>query len=203
MSIIPHEINTMKKAINEAHGRVLVLGLGLGYYLYKILLKKDVTSVDVVENDKAIISLFNKHLIDKFPHKEKINIIYDDAIEYLKKKRDYDYVFVDIYHNVHDGELLYLKVKDKEEIQNMTFSYWIEDSLIAMLRRQILTVFEENLDGYSDEDYIKYQNENDQIINTIYKITKNYVVDSFIKLHNLLSDDSVRNIARKLLKEIN
>lgn len=203
MSIIPHEINTMKKAINEAHGRVLVLGLGLGYYLYNILLKNDVKCVDVIELDKNIISLFNKHLIDEFPHKEKINIIHADAIEYLKTKRNYDYVFVDIYHNVHDGEMLYLKVIEKEEIQNMRFSYWIEDSLLAMLRRQILTVFEENLDGYSDIDYVKYQNENDQIINAIYKITKKYVVDSFAKLHNLLDDDSIRNIAKKIIKEIN
>ena len=99
--------------------------------------------------------------------------------------------------------MLYLKVIEKEEIQNMRFSYWIEDSLLAMLRRQILTVFEENLDGYSDINYIKYQNENDQIINAIYKITKNYVVDSFAKLHNLLTDDSIRNIAKRIIKEIN
>ena len=204
MSVIPHEINTMKKAINKAHGHVLVLGLGLGYYLFNIVSKKDVISIDVVEKDKTIIDLFNKYLLNKFPYYEKINIIHDDGVEYLKKRRQYDYCFVDIYHNVGDGEMLYLKVKDKEIIQkDTTFSYWIEESILAMIRRQTLTVFEECLDGYSDEDYKKAQNENDKIINAIYFLTKDYVVDSFTSLHKLLSDDSLKGIAQNIIKEMN
>ena len=37
MSIIPHEIETMKEPIKNAKGNVLVLGLGLGYYLFHVL----------------------------------------------------------------------------------------------------------------------------------------------------------------------
>ena len=36
MSITPNEIETMEKAINEASGKVVVYGLGLGYYPYMI-----------------------------------------------------------------------------------------------------------------------------------------------------------------------
>lgn len=31
MSVTPHEINTMEKQVEEAHGKVLTFGLGLGY----------------------------------------------------------------------------------------------------------------------------------------------------------------------------
>lgn len=202
MSLIPHEINTMKKPIKEAKGRVLVLGLGLGYYLFHIASKKDVTSIDVIEKDPRIAGLFNKYLLDKFPNKEKISIIIDDAISYLDCEKQYDYIFCDVYHNVGDGEKLYLQIKSKENNRkNTIFSYWIETSILAMLRRQVLTVFEEALEGYKETDYLKFENENDKIINSIYFLTKNYVIDSFESLHVLLKDESLKELAKNIWKE--
>lgn len=204
MSVVPHEINTMKKAIKDAKGSVLVLGLGLGYYVFNIAKKKEVNKITIIEKDKNIVNLFNKHLLNKFPHQEKINIIHADGIEYLGSTNNYDFVFVDIYHNVGDGEMLYLKVKDKERYHpNTTFSYWIEDSIVAMLRRQLLTIYEENLEGFKEEDYLKAKNENDKIINALYKLTKKYVVDSFESLHTLLEGENIKKIAKDVYKEIN
>lgn len=200
MSIIPHEIETMKEPIKNAHGRVLVLGLGLGYYLFNILSKKEVKSVDVIELDKRIISLFNKYLINKFPHVEKLNIIHADGIEYLKNtNKQYDYIFSDIWHNVGDGEMLYLMIKAFEKkFSSTTFDYWIERSILAMLRRQTLTVFTEQLDGFTEKDYLKAQNENDEIINRIYFYLKNTEVNSFDALHDLLSESSLKEMAKHL-----
>ena len=31
--------------------------------------------------------------------------------------------------------------------------YWIERSILCMLRRQMLTIFEEQLEGFSEKDY--------------------------------------------------
>ena len=200
MSIIPHEIETMKEPIKNAKGRVCVLGLGLGYYLFHILNKKEVTSVDVIELDKRIISLFNKYLINKFPHIEKLNIIHSDGIEYLKNtNKQYDYIFSDIWHNVGDGEILYLKIKALEnKFKTTTFDYWIERSILAMLRRQTLTVLTEQLDGYSEKDYLEARNENDEIINRIYFYLKNTEVNSFDALHDLLSESSLKEMAKHL-----
>lgn len=201
MSVIPHEINTMIMPIENANGKVLILGLGLGYYLFNILEKNDVISVDIVEKDPRIVELFNKFLLSKMPHLEKIKIIIGDGIEYLKNCPHYDYVFTDIYHNVGDGEMLYLKVKDKEVLHpNTKFDYWIETSILAMLRRQTLTVFEEAIQGYTEEDYKKFVNENDQIINAIYYLTKNITIDSFDKLHTLLTEDSLKKMAKQIVK---
>lgn len=200
MSIIPHEIETMKEPIKNAKGRVLVLGLGLGYYLFHILNKKDVVSIDVIENDKRIISLFNKYLINLFPHVEKLNIIFDDGIEYLKKtNKQYDYIFSDIWHNVGDGEILYLKIKSLEKrFPTAKFDYWIERSILSMLRRQVLTVFSEQLEGYKEEDYLKARNENDEIINRLYFYLKSTEIDSFDALHDLISEESLKEIAKHL-----
>ena len=202
MSLIPHEIETMKQPIQNAHGSILVLGLGLGYYLYHVSNKKEVTNVDVLEIDSKIINLFNKYLIDKFPHKEKINIIKTDAIEYLKScPNKYDYVFVDIYHNVGDGEVPYLKIKALEDrIENATFDYWIETSILAMLRRQTLTVFEEAIEGLKEENYLKARNTNDEIINKIYFYHKFTIVHSYDVLHDILSDSSLKKMAKVLFK---
>lgn len=199
MSVIPHEINTMKDAINNAHGDVIVLGLGLGYYLYHIHLKDDVKSIRVIEKDPVVISLFKEYLLPHFEHKEKIEIIEDDAISYLDIDRKADFVFADLWHNVGDGEKLYLLLKAKEKNQtSTTFMYWIERSILCMLRRQLLTIFEEQLEGFTEKDYLEARNENDEIINRLYFLTKDVVIDSKEKLHQLLSEASIKKLAAKI-----
>lgn len=200
MSIIPHEINTMKKPIENAAGDILVLGLGLGYYVFNVASKRNVRSITVIENDKKIINLFNKYLLPKFPNQEKITILFGDAIDYVEKSpKKFDYVFADIWHNVHDGEMLYLKLKAKESYRVGTkFDYWIETSILAMLRRQTLTIFEEYLDGFTEVDYKNSSNENDTIINKIYYYHKNTVIKNFHDLHQILTDDSLKLMASKL-----
>lgn len=200
MSIIPHEINTMKQPIKNATGNVLVYGLGLGYYLFNIVNKKEVNKVTVIENDKRIIDLFNEYLLPKFPHKEKINILFKDAFDVASKMSpEYDYVFADIWHNVGDGEILYLKLKGKEKnFPNAKFDYWIEKSILAMLRRQTLIVFSEQLEGSDDSYYKNEENINDQIINKIYFYLKDKEIKTFNDLHDILSDESLKVMASKL-----
>ena len=199
MSVIPHEINTMKEAIKEAKGDVLVLGLGLGYYLYHIHLEDDVKHIRVIEKDKNVIEMFKEHLLPKFEHKEKIEIIEDDAIEYLDKGKEPDFVFADLWHNVGDGEKLYLQIKAKErEHVHAKFMYWIERSILCMLRRQMLTIFEEQLEGFTEKDYLQARNDNDTIINRLYFLTKDIVIDSKEKLHDLLSEASLKELAKQI-----
>ena len=113
MSLIPHEINTMAKSINEAKGKVLALGLGLGYYPYMISLKDEVKEITILENDQSIIDIFNKYLLPLFEGKGKIKIIKIDAISYIENinKDDYDYIFSDLWHRENDGLEIYSKIK--------------------------------------------------------------------------------------------
>ena len=97
MSLIPHEINTMKHHIIDAFGNVLVLGLGLGYYVFHIARKKDVDKITIIEKDKRVIKIFKENLLPYFENKDKITIIEDDAIKYLSTPKDYDYCFLQFF----------------------------------------------------------------------------------------------------------
>ena len=153
MSITPNEINTMQPYIDSAKGRVLVLGLGLGYYPFMISLKEEVKDITIIELDKNIISLFKKHLLPLFKNKEKIHILEGDAIQYLENnKSHYDTIFADLWHNPVDGLPLYIKLKKLEKDSSTIYQYWLEKSLLALYRRCLLTVYEEALQHYSDKD---------------------------------------------------
>jgi len=132
MSVTPNEINTMKEPINNAKGKVLTFGLGLGYFPYMCQLKNNVESVTIVERDKTIIDMFNKYILPQFENKEKISIINEDAYEFLNKMKDgqYDYCFIDIYHDAGDGIDVYLKTKQhRDRLKNTKIEYWIEKTI--------------------------------------------------------------------------
>ncbi|MCR5333104.1 MAG: hypothetical protein K6E11_03690 [Bacilli bacterium] len=200
MSVIPHEINTMRKPIKDAFGRVLVLGLGLGYYAYHVSNKEDVESITIVENDIHAINIFKKYILPHFENKNKIKIVNADAFEYLKEGHDFDFVFADIWHNVGDGLMSYLKIKAFEnEYKTTTFEYWIETSILAMLRRMTLTVFEENyFEHFKESDYLKARDDNDRIINAIYFAIKDKEFKSIEDIRKILQDDSLKELARSL-----
>ncbi len=198
MSLIPHEINTMKEPISHASGNVLVFGLGLGYFAFMVSNKENVKKVLVIEKDPNVISLFKKYLLDLFPHKEKIEIVLDDAYDYLDKlsDNDYNYAFIDIYHNVGDGFPLYVKFKPYEKkFPSIKFDYWIETSLTAMLRRYILTLYEEKvIYHYTDKDYMRAKNDDDRFINKLFFYLKDFEFKSYNEFHDFLDEDNLKKL---------
>ena len=142
MTITPNEIETMKEPVAKAHGRVLTLGLGLGYYAFMVSEKDDVESITVVEKDDEVISLFCKIILPQFPNKEKVRIVRADAFDYLKKdakKECFDYVFADLWHDQSDGLPLYLRLRKLEkELPDAQFSYWIEPTILSSLRHMVI-----------------------------------------------------------------
>ena len=53
MLVTPNEVETMKEAIEKAHGKVATYGLGLGYFPYMTSMMDSVESVTVVELDET------------------------------------------------------------------------------------------------------------------------------------------------------
>ena len=199
MSITPHEIFTMKDDIDKVSGNVLVLGLGLGYFLYMISLKDNVNKITVIEKDKNIINLFKSFLFPKF-NKNKIQIIEDDAISYLENnKEEYDYVYCDLYHNQFDALPLYIKIKNIEKnYKNTTFLYWIETSIIALIRRCTLSLLEEQYDNLKEENYLKAENNIDKLINALYFKTKDIEINNDIQLKEFLSNENILNLIKDI-----
>ena len=171
MAIKPNEIETMKEPIKNARGRVLVYGLGIGYFAYMVSEKNEVDTITVVERDQNVIDLFNKYILPQFPNKAKITIVKSDAFEYAKnemKKGSYNYIFTDLWHDVSDGVDLYVKMKKHEALcPNSHFDYWIEKSILSSIRWSIFDgiytrVKEKSFKGtikdiesYLTDDYLK------------------------------------------------
>ena len=193
MSTDPSEIVTMAPYINKAHENILVMGLGLGYFPYMASLNDSVKSITIIEKDQKVIDIFKKYILPKLNVTKPFNIIKDDAFEYLMKNdiNKYDYIFMDIWHNAEDGLPLYLKFKSLLKNYKKDTGYWLEESLIAMYRRCLLTIIEENLLGYKDANYQKVENEYDKIINDLYFKTKEIKLNSFEEVKEFLSNQSI------------
>lgn len=137
MTVTPNEIETMQPAVELAGGHVAAMGLGLGYFAFMASEKETVSHVTVIERDKSVIGLFEKHILPQFPHGEKIRIIHGDAFAFTENglaELCADMVFVDLWHDVSDGAPMYLRMKGLERLAPQTrFVYWIETSIRAHL----------------------------------------------------------------------
>lgn len=91
MSITPMEIQSHYMPILLAGGVVGVGGLGMGYYVQKILNKDTVVQVVVYETDQNIIDLYLKN----FGEHPKLEIINQDVL--TVKNKEFDFFYMDIY----------------------------------------------------------------------------------------------------------
>ena len=91
MSLTPMEVQSHYFPINAATGRVGVAGLGMGYYVQRILDKPDVKEVVVYEVDSDTIELYKRN----FGKHEKLAILQKDFHDI--KGESFDFFYCDIY----------------------------------------------------------------------------------------------------------
>lgn len=202
MSVTPHEILTMKDAVNKAKGKVLTYGLGMGYYAFMASIKDDVESVTIIERDENAIALFNEFILPQFPQKEKIHVIKMDAFEFARAQKDgqFDYTFVDIWHLPFDGLFLYLQFKAIfKKFRVSKVDYWIERSMLSLLRRALIVLISEEYGGSKDEDYDFASSETDTLINNLHFLLKKKQIATKEDLKKLLSEEELKVIAEKEL----
>ena len=190
MSLNPNEIETMKPYIAKAKGDVLVLGLGMGYVPFMMANKEEVKSITIVEKDPEIISLFKEFIWPNFVNKNKIKIMQDDAINYTKKNNKFDYIFADLWHDPEDGLPLFVELKRIDR----NIDCWLEVSLYQMLRRCMITLLEEQLNGLKEDSYKFAKTYTDKVINKMYQNTKNLHLYNEDDLCNLLKDDNLLSL---------
>ena len=150
MTLTPVDVDTVEEAINDARGKVVTFGLGLGYYTFMVSEKPEVESITVVEKSEKVIKLFNTYILPKFKNRQKVRIVCDDAFAYAKEKmpkENYDYAFVDTWRDASDGLPMYERMKRLEKLSPSTrFSYWIENFLISRKRALNYSSLMEKLD---------------------------------------------------------
>jgi len=79
----------------EAHGDVLIAGLGIGMVLLAVQNKSNVTSVTVVEKEQEIIDLVKPQL----PLNKKVTIVHGDIFDYIPTQK-FDTIYFDIWDNI-------------------------------------------------------------------------------------------------------
>ena len=198
MTITPNEMNTMKEPIEKALGNVLTIGLGLGYFAYMTSLKENVNKVTIIEKDSNVIELFKETILPSFEFKEKIEIINEDAFTFLQHNNlhEYNYVFVDIWHDVSDGLFLYLDFKAIEDEYQVSFNYWIENEILLLLRKIILRLINES---YSQIDSLNVDTSNkqlDEVYKRIYHLLNNIQITSYYDIYKLLKKDNLQILAK-------
>lgn len=131
MTATPNEINTIRPMAEAAHGHVLTLGLGLGYFAFHALLNPRVERVTAVERSADAIRLFRDRILPAFPRPERLTILQADAFAAapaLYQSGQYDFVFADLWHDAADGLPMYERLK-KMEVPGPEYRYWIEKTL--------------------------------------------------------------------------
>lgn len=97
MSNTPMEIRTNQWILENATGRVLINGLGLGMVVGEILRKPDVGSVTVIEVSSEVISL----VAPTFGEDPRVSIINANAFAHRPRRGErFDIVWHDIWDNI-------------------------------------------------------------------------------------------------------
>lgn len=97
MSDTPMEKETNRDFVRNAHGNVLIGGLGIGLIILAIQDKEDVKQITVVEKNREVIELVGKQL----PLNSKVCIVNDDVFEY-KPLLKYNTIYMDIWNYINE-----------------------------------------------------------------------------------------------------
>lgn len=142
MSLSPGEIITMRSDIERACGKVLTLGLGLGYYAYMTARKTSVSEVTVIERDGETIELFDTYVRPQLGRDAaggdisgKIKVIKADAFQFMANVKDgqFDYIFADLWEGPYDGKSMYHRLKSMTEgFRKTEVHYWILPQILSI-----------------------------------------------------------------------
>lgn len=118
MSDTESELRDNNQFIKVASGHVLIMGLGLGCIIEKLIRKRSIKSITVIEKYQDVIDLVLPHIRDP-----RLKVIHADCLEYTPAENEkYDYIWHDIWDfidclNLPEMELLKNRWKGKAKRQ--------------------------------------------------------------------------------------
>lgn len=93
------ELKKHLQFILVARGNIIVSGLGLGCIVRGLLCKPEVTSIEVLEKEKAVIDLVSPYM----PKDSRLKIYYKDALRFSLNGKLWDYAWHDIWTENNKG----------------------------------------------------------------------------------------------------
>lgn len=95
MSDTEMEKRTNAAFVRNAHGKVLIGGLGIGLILLAVQDKADVEKITVIEKRREVIDLMSNQL----PLNDKVDIVNADVFEYVPAEK-YNTIYMDIWNYI-------------------------------------------------------------------------------------------------------
>lgn len=142
MSNTLSEFGTMELSISKMKGKVLVLGIGLGYIAYRLSLLEQVEAIVLVDHDEEVIHIFENYILPQFSKKEKCQIVQTEGMSYYKEHvNEYDSIYIDLWEGTTvQGMDMYLEAKKEAYRTGKVIEFWIEE----MFQEQILQLFRQS-----------------------------------------------------------
>lgn len=96
MSLTPSEILSQRAGVKKARGNVLIGGLGMGWFARRVLERKQVNRVVIVDKSPDIIQMFGEPLRRDFGH--RVELVEGDAFEYARHRvPQFDSILFDVW----------------------------------------------------------------------------------------------------------
>lgn len=141
MSDTMNEQRTCSGVVWNAHGRVLIAGLGMGWILHPILSKPEVTEVVVIEKSADVIKAISPSLAQ---YGNRIKIICADIFEWRPAKGEkFDTIWFDIWPDVSTDDLKEMAKLNRAFARTLNRENpkawrgaWMEGQLKASRRRE-------------------------------------------------------------------
>lgn len=122
MSLTPMEILTQRAQLRRAKGRVAIAGMGMGWLARRVLERKSVECLTVVEKDEAVLRHFGLTLQQQFGN--RIVLVHGDAYEH--DWSNYDVSLWDIWEKIGDAawDSKFLKLRNQLRIAGRVCEGW-------------------------------------------------------------------------------
>jgi len=148
MSLTPLEIQSHYLPIKKAKGKIAVGGLGMGYYLLKVMEKDNVSIIDVYEQEQRVVDFFKENFSDRKGF-EKVEFIVGDIRKTLNKEQ-YNFAYIDIYHSILPSAVITDKELFCSTNQISEYHFWCQEKVLKYAyEHELLT-----MDDF-DRDLIK------------------------------------------------
>lgn len=154
-SLMPLEMNDAKVAVSHAKGKVLAICDTFAYFSYFAHLKDDVEEVVLLDENKEL-NFVSFTLTNQFDNPEKIKIISENIIDYLKKHaEEFDMIYISRRGTI--GEYIYIRDVEKEKSKKIYWHYCDLGTYLEQVKNSIWNVIGDevyNEQTNNHEDYL-------------------------------------------------
>ena len=109
MSICPHELESQELCCKYAYGKVVIMGLGMGWVAINTAFNPKVEEVIVIEIDKEVLEIFLESgaLADVPPEiQNKIKLVNADALSWKTGSNKIDFLYIDIWQKLVEPQVI-------------------------------------------------------------------------------------------------